>query len=178
LKMMNSCNSKLANNKCSQSSPTVIASSNLHLVSNPALDYWLLLQTCTFRQQPAPKQLQHKRVELNLRKQRQWFLLDVLNSAGGVKIRQQELRIRGLLAFCLHIPRVILLFLRWKSIIRCTTTTCCSDVGTRFWEEAILHIISRFSSLCGPAWQVSKDFLYLLVKLDQKSIYHKLWHVS
>ena len=84
-------------------------------------------------------------MELNLRKQRQWFLLDVSNSAGGVRIRQQELRIRGLLAFCLHIPRFILLFLRWKSIIRCTTTPCCSDVWTRLWEEAILHIISRFS---------------------------------
>jgi len=100
-------------------------------------------------------------VELNLRKQCQWFFLDVSNSAGGVKIRQQELRIWGLLTFCLHIPRFILLFLRWKSIIRCTTTTHCSDVGTRFWEEAILHIISRFSSLCGAAWQVKKIFTYL-----------------
>jgi len=50
LKMMNSCNSKLANDKCSQSSPIIIASCNLYLVSNPALDYWLLLQTCREKQ--------------------------------------------------------------------------------------------------------------------------------
>jgi len=147
LKMMNSCNSKLPNDKCSQSSPIIIC--NLHLVSNPALDYWLLLQTCREKQNipttTSPKQRRHKWVELNLRKQRQWFLLDVSNFAGSVSIRQQELRIRGLLAFCLHIPRFILLLLPWKSIIRCTTTACCSDVWTRFWEEAILHIISRFS---------------------------------
>ncbi len=39
LKMMNSCNSKFANPKCSETSPIIIASCNLHLVSNPALDY-------------------------------------------------------------------------------------------------------------------------------------------
>ncbi len=54
LKMMNSCNSKLANDKCSQSSPIVIASCNLLLVSNPALDYWLLLQTCREKQNIPP----------------------------------------------------------------------------------------------------------------------------
>ncbi len=73
LKMMNSCNSKLANTKWSQSSPTVIASCNLHLVSNPTTDCCCkpVERNKTFQQQPAPKQLQHKWVELDLRKQRQ-----------------------------------------------------------------------------------------------------------
>ncbi len=73
-----------------------------------ALLFWLLLAVCTYCQilhcttdccckpvernktfprQPAPKQLPHQWVELNLRHHRQWFLLDVSNFAGGVQIR-------------------------------------------------------------------------------------------